>query len=108
MSKNGHGNSFFWCGFCETLLPQLQPQSQHSQHQDSPVRDDAARAWEVRIKHIGDHFDKEGFHIDDWVGPEQDPAKKYIMIDDCNDARRRTSRGHVYESEGSAPVWGSS
>lgn len=89
------------------MLHQLQPQSQHSQNQDSPVRDDAARAWEVRIKHIGDHFDKEGFHIDDWVGPEQDPAKKYIMIDDCNDARRRTSRGHVYESEGSSPVWGS-
>lgn len=56
----------FWCGFCEAIV---------SQH------DSTTDGQEFRIKHIGDHFDKDGLHIENWICIEQNKAKKYITID---------------------------
>lgn len=64
MHLGREGHHHFWCGFCNKLIEQeegFQP-----------------GAWDVRFKHIGDHFDKEGLNIDDWIDIEQNRRKKLI------------------------------
>ena len=50
LGREGHHS--FWCGFCNRLV--AQDKSTHP-------------AWEERFKHIGDHYDRENRHIDDWI-----------------------------------------
>ncbi|KAI7653183.1 hypothetical protein KC319_g10558 [Hortaea werneckii] len=43
---------YYWCGFCDRLI--------------APVKE-APNAWEDRFRHVGDHYDKENKHVDDWI-----------------------------------------
>lgn len=64
MHLGREGHHHFWCGFCNKLIEQaegIQP-----------------GAWDVRFKHIGDHFDKDNLNIDDWVDIEKNKKKKLI------------------------------
>lgn len=64
MHLGREGHHHFWCGFCDRLIEQaggIQP-----------------GAWDVRFKHIGDHFDKDNFNIDDWVDIEKNKKKRLI------------------------------
>lgn len=62
----GHeGHHQFWCGFCNTLIPQ---------HGDVHTAN-----WDNRFQHIGDHFDKDKRTIDDWVDIEQNLKKRLLI-----------------------------
>ena len=43
----------------------------------------------MRFKHIGDHFDKDEFHIGDWVDIIANKQKKYIP----DDSEKRSTVG---------------
>ena len=49
--NHGHGNGVFWCGFCS----------------DHVLMWDSGQRGEARLRHIGDHFDKEKADIDQWI-----------------------------------------
>lgn len=66
----------FWCGFCNTLIAQ-QENMQHP-------------AWDMRFKHIGDHFDKDNRHINDWIDIEMNKKKCLIP----RDGKKTKSRSH--------------
>lgn len=59
------GHHQFWCGFCNTLIPQL-----GNVHHAN---------WDNRFQHIGDHFDKGKLTIDDWVDIEQNRKKRLLI-----------------------------
>ena len=65
MHLGREGHHHFWCGFCDQLIAQAGP-----------------GAWDVRFKHIGDHFDKENRSIDDWVDIETNKKKKLIETEE--------------------------
>jgi hypothetical protein len=59
LGKEGHYH--FWCGFCQKLIDQpLDSELYYGAEQGT-------NAWELRSKHIGDHYDKKNAKIDDWV-----------------------------------------
>ena len=62
MGREGYHH--FWCGFCNDLQPP--PDPLHG-------------ASEFRFKHIGDHYDKGGAKIDDWVCLEANRRKAEII-----------------------------
>lgn len=82
LGREGHKN--FWCGFCNTLIPQPE-----SNQQDSIQ----TSAWVLRSKHIGDHFDKENLHINDWVCIEHNKKKSLITVQDKKKAKTRFRDG---------------
>ena len=82
LGREGHKN--FWCGFCDTLIPQPD-----SSQQDSIQ----TSAWVLRFKHIGDHFDKENLHINDWVCIEHNKKKSLITVQDKKKAKTRFRDG---------------
>lgn len=70
MHLGREGHHHFWCGFCNKLIQQsegIQP-----------------GAWDVRFKHIGDHFDKDNMSIDDWVDIEKNRKKRLIANENQN------------------------
>ena len=70
MHLGREGHHHYWCGFCNKLIEQeegIQP-----------------GAWDVRFKHIGDHFDKHNLNIDDWVDIEKNKKKKFINHEEQN------------------------
>ena len=60
MRLGREGYNFFWCGFCNDLKPQ--PDELHG-------------AWDWRFKHIGDHYDKDGYRVADWICLEANRRK---------------------------------
>lgn len=82
LGREGHKN--FWCGFCDKLIPQPD-----SSQQDSIQ----TSAWVLRFKHIGDHFDKENGHINDWVCIEHNKKKGFITMQDKKKAKSRFRDG---------------
>ncbi|EMC93545.1 hypothetical protein BAUCODRAFT_125399 [Baudoinia panamericana UAMH 10762] len=52
MHLGDNASDQFWCGFCEDLVP---------------CKADVQKPGEYRMKHIGDHYDKDDKHINDWV-----------------------------------------
>ncbi|KAI7392040.1 hypothetical protein KC328_g7227 [Hortaea werneckii] len=61
---------YYWCGFCDRLV--------------APVKD-ASNAWEDRFRHVGDHYDKENKHVDDWICVQANRRKGDI----CKPDRRK-------------------
>ena len=79
MHLGREGHHHFWCGFCNNLIRQaegIQPW-----------------AWDVRFKHIGDHFDKEGLSIDDWIDIEKNRKKK--LIDSEENSRKASTNSRI-------------
>ena len=72
LGRDGHHR--FWCGFCERAIEQ-QRENQG--------------AWDVRFKHIGDHFDKDDCHIDNWLCLDENKKKGLITPEDRKNAKRR-------------------
>jgi hypothetical protein len=66
LGREGHHR--FWCGFCDRLI-----------EQGGGIQ---AGAWNVRFKHIGDHFDKDNFKIDDWIDIEKNKKKKLLETEE--------------------------
>ncbi|KAI6826362.1 hypothetical protein KC332_g8743 [Hortaea werneckii] len=64
---------FYWCGFCDRLI--------------APVKE-APNAWEDRFRHVGDHYDKENKHVDDWICVQANRRKGDISKPD-----RRKGKG---------------
>ncbi|RMX77456.1 hypothetical protein D0869_09876 [Hortaea werneckii] len=64
---------YYWCGFCDRLV--------------APVKD-ASNAWEDRFRHVGDHYDKENKHVDDWICVQANRRKGDISKPD-----RRKGKG---------------
>ena len=61
MHVGREGRFHFWCGFCNGLIEQ----------ESSSIS--SQLAWALRFIHIGEYFDKDRLHIDNWVDIE---AKK--------------------------------
>lgn len=80
------GNKHFWCGFCQKLI------RQPTLHED--VSPDALTlgAWERRFQHIGDHFDKNGCDIGDWVCIERNQPLRLFPADPVPTASVRSSK----------------
>ncbi len=57
LGKDAHYH--FWCGFCKQLIPQEDPSMQQGMKSGTT-------AFEIRLSHIGDHYDKDKCSIDDW------------------------------------------
>lgn len=91
LGREGHKN--YWCGFCNELIPQFNS-SQRDSMQNS--------AWNVRCKHIGDHFDKQERHIDDWVCIEHNKKKGFITKENSKKLKSRYREGKA-EDEGDLP-----
>ena len=70
LQANAH--SCYWCGFCNDL-----------QRQDGT---EIQNAMEARYKHIGDHYDKGDFSVEDWVCVETNRAKR------CSSRKGRAKR----------------
>lgn len=83
MHLGREGHYHFWCGFCNGLIQQADSMQES--------------AWDRRFKHIGDHFDKENYHIDNWVDIEQNRAKGLITKEDRKKAKHQTRNGHIDE-----------
>ncbi|KAI7281515.1 hypothetical protein KC345_g4062 [Hortaea werneckii] len=64
---------YYWCGFCDRLI--------------APVKE-APNAWEDRFRHVGDHYDKENKHVDDWICVQANRRKGDISKPD-----RRKGKG---------------
>ncbi|KAI7337345.1 hypothetical protein KC315_g2364 [Hortaea werneckii] len=64
---------YYWCGFCDRLV--------------APIKD-ASNAWEDRFRHVGDHYDKENKHVDDWICVQANRRKGDISKPD-----RRKGKG---------------
>ncbi|KAI7153426.1 hypothetical protein KC316_g10618, partial [Hortaea werneckii] len=64
---------YYWCGFCDRLI--------------APVKG-ASNAWEDRFRHVGDHYDKENKHVDDWICVQANRRKGDISKPD-----RRKGKG---------------
>ncbi|KAI7172348.1 hypothetical protein D0864_07176 [Hortaea werneckii] len=64
---------YYWCGFCDRLI--------------APVKE-APNAWEDRFRHVGDHYDKENRHVDDWICVQANRRKGDISKPD-----RRKGKG---------------
>lgn len=52
--KYENGDPHFWCGFCQKLLHMT---------------------WNLRLKHLGDHYTKDDYHMTRWV--EIEPLNEY-------------------------------
>ena len=95
MHLGREGHHHFWCGFCNKLIEQaegIQP-----------------GAWDVRFKHIGDHFDKHNMNIDDWIDIEKNKKKKLIDHDDQNKKtgpKMRVDDDSDLGEDGIPPVFG--
>ncbi len=85
LGKEGHYR--FWCGFCRHLIPQDDVQA---------GVDPNNSAWEARSKHIGDHFDKNGYTIDSWqwIEPHQ-PRQKHLSTVGRKKQQKRTIRSQT-------------
>ena len=79
MHLGREGHHHFWCGFCERLIAQQDSMQDH--------------AWDLRFKHIGDHFDKDEHHIDHWVDIETNKKKGFITNNDRKKAKARSRNG---------------
>ena len=65
ISRDAHDH--FWCGFCNKLI--------------SNPDDIQTAAYERRFSHIGDHFDKDNDHIDNWIDIEENRPKRELKRD---------------------------
>lgn len=74
IGRNGHVN--FWCGFCNKLIS---------------TKEDL-QAYETRLKHIGDHYDKHDCNIGDWVCIEENRPRRSIVKGDKKRAELRSRR----------------
>ncbi|KAI7196774.1 hypothetical protein KC363_g627 [Hortaea werneckii] len=63
---------YYWCGFCDQLI--------------APVKE-APNAWEDRFRHVGDHYDKENKHVDDWICVQANRRKGDISRPDRRKGR---------------------
>ena len=61
LGRDGHYN--FWCGFCDNIIKQKGIQLD---------------AYDVRSKHIRDHFEKDHCRIGDWIDVERNKKKASI------------------------------
>lgn len=84
MHLGREGHHHFWCGFCVKLVAQPNNAQQDSIQQS---------AWAMRSKHIGDHFDKNNRHINDWVCIEHNKRKELITKEDKKKAKTRVRNG---------------
>ena len=66
MHMGRQGNYHFWCGFCNELV---------ALSQDDCIEHGA---WELRFRHIGEHFDKKGKDIGEWVCVEANLPLKLV------------------------------
>ncbi|KAK3722238.1 hypothetical protein LTR37_002671 [Vermiconidia calcicola] len=73
LGREGHHQ--FWCGFCDALIQQPESILQG--------------AWDFRLKHIGDHFDKNNSHISNWIDIEENRPKGQL-----SDHDRKRSKAH--------------
>jgi hypothetical protein len=95
MHLGREGHHHFWCGFCNKLIEQaggIQP-----------------GAWDVRFKHIGDHFDKDNLPIDEWVDIEKNKKKKLIDHEEQNKktgSKLRVDDDSDLGEDGIPPVYG--
>lgn len=90
------GNKHFWCGFCTRLM------STEELHQQDP----SLGVWDLRFKHVGDHFDKDGKHINGWLCVEMNKLKKDISKQDRQQARKQ--QRHPKTDDGDASDLGDS
>lgn len=79
MHLGREGHHHFWCGFCDGLIKQPNNGQQG--------------AWDVRFKHIGDHFDKENKHIENWIDVEENKKKGLITERDRKKKKLRYRNG---------------
>ncbi|SMR42681.1 unnamed protein product [Zymoseptoria tritici ST99CH_3D1] len=86
------GKGQFWCGFCCAVVMQ---------------REGEESAWAARLRHVGDHFDKERLSIDEWVCVVENRKKKYIV--EAEERREvamgRKKGGEVVEAESELEEW---
>ena len=85
MHLGREGHHHFWCGFCNKLI-----QQQDSMNQG---------AWDMRFKHIGDHFDKNNYHIDDWIDIEENKKKSLIAKDGRKKSKGRSRTGQFDDDD---------
>ena len=55
----------------------------------------------MRFKHIGDHFDKDNKHIEDWIDIELNLKKKLILTDDLWKKMKNQSRTGSFDEDDS-------
>ncbi|KAK1047994.1 hypothetical protein LTS16_004841 [Friedmanniomyces endolithicus] len=63
----------YFCGFCNALVEQ------------NPA--DFLHAAEARYKHIGDHYDQESCHVNEWVWVEADKPKGLLSAEERRRAK---------------------
>lgn len=85
MHLGREGHHHFWCGFCNKLIKQ-----QDSMHQG---------AWDMRFKHIGDHFDKDNYHIDNWIDIGENRKKGLITKEERKKSRGRSGNGRYDDDD---------
>lgn len=56
MAFGGERHFRIWCGFCNAVVTP-----------DEPRPAGGARGWESHSSHVGDHFDKDKRHVDEWI-----------------------------------------
>jgi hypothetical protein len=98
LGEDGKGQ--FWCGFCCGVVVQ----EEESEDGDG----DGKGAWQARLKHVGDHFDREGLSIDEWVCVVENRKKKYIIGREMAMGRKqRRRKGGVVDqgAESELPGW---
>ncbi|KAK0888932.1 hypothetical protein LTR02_015873 [Friedmanniomyces endolithicus] len=67
----------YFCGFCNSLIEQ------------NPL--DFLNAAEARYKHIGDHYDQDSRHVNDWVCSEANKAKGLLSAEERKRAKASSS-----------------
>jgi hypothetical protein len=87
MHLRDNGHNCYWCGFCNKL-----------QRQDS---NDMHNAQEVRFKHIGDHYDKDDYHVRDWICVEANRPKGELFPKTKQTFRGKDGRRIPDDDEGS-------
>ena len=75
----------YFCGFCNSLIPQ------------NPT--DFLNAAEARYKHIGDHYDQDSRHVNDWICSEANKAKGLLSAEERKRAKASSS------SSAARPSW---
>lgn len=86
MHMGQHGRVHFWCGFCNTLIP-------------NPWGDNMM-AWKARSKHIGNHYDKDYRKIEDWVCVKENREKRYVLHREKKGTRQGSKKTERYYGTG--------
>ncbi|KAK0317039.1 hypothetical protein LTR82_011908 [Friedmanniomyces endolithicus] len=76
----------YFCGFCNSLIPQ------------NPT--DFLNAAEARYKHIGDHYDQDSRHVNDWICSEANKAKGLLSAEE-----RKRAKASSSSSSSARPSW---